>query len=126
MRRTFALLALLATSWPHAVALECALASAASATAEVSPHGAHGHPDAHAGMTHAHTQDSRAASDESAPPGGRDCAMVMPCGLVMILTEGDATSTELSSAPDAGQFPSVDTPSTTILVADPPPPRRNA
>jgi hypothetical protein len=126
MRRTFALLALLATSWPHAVALECALASAASATAEVSPHGAHGHPGAHAGMTHGRTPHSRAASDGSAPPGGPDCAMVMACGLVMIQTEGEATSMWRVSGPDTGRFPSVDTPSTADLVADPPPPRRNA
>ena len=126
MRRTFALLALLATSWPHAVALECALGSAASATAEVSHHAANGHPDAHAGMTHGRTQDSRAASDGSDPPGGRDCALLMACGLVMIQTEGEATSMERASGPDAGRFPAVETPSTADLVADPPPPRRNA
>lgn len=123
MRRTFALLALLATSWPHAVALECALASAVSATPEVS---AHGHPDAHAGMTHGPTQGSGAASDGSAPPDGRDCAMVMACGLVMIQTEGEASSMERTSGPESGRFPSVDAPSTADLVADPPPPRRNA
>ena len=123
MRRTFALLALLATSWPHAVALECALASAVSVTPEMS---AHGQPDAHAGMNHGPTRGSGAASDGSAPPEGGDCAMVMACGLVMIQADGGASSMGRASGPDTGRFPSVDTPSTADLVADPPPPRRNA
>jgi len=44
----------------------------------------------------------------------------------MIQTEGEATSMWRVSGPDTGRFPSVDTPSTADLVADPPPPRRNA
>jgi hypothetical protein len=129
MRRTLALLALLATSWPHVVALECALGSAAPAAAEEGrhgAHGAHGHADAHAGMKHGHTEDSRTPSDGTTAPGGGDCALVMACGLVMIRADGEAMATERASRPEIGRSPSVDAPSTTVPVADPPPPRRNA
>lgn len=125
MRRTFALLALLATSWPHAVALECALASAApAAPAEAGHHG--GHAGEHAGMSHGHSPESHAAGSEHVPVGGGDCALVMACGLVMIQTEGERASTERASAPEPHVFTPLDTPTAAVLVADPPPPRRNA
>jgi hypothetical protein len=130
MRRTIALVALLATSWPHAVALECVLGSAAPETADVSTHRAeghaHGHGHAHGGMTYGPTRGSGTVSERGAPPAASDCAQVMTCGLVMIRTEGEGTGTPRTSERDAGGFPIVGTPTTTVPVADPPPPRRNA
>jgi hypothetical protein len=142
MRRTFALLALLATSWPHAAALECALASTPSVPGEASGHVHHGPGDAHAtpsrghehghehgharGHEPAHDHGPLSAGDGGGPTGARDCAKVMACGLVMIQSEREATARERVGGPDVGPFPAIDAPSTTVLTADPPPPRRNA
>jgi hypothetical protein len=126
MRRTFALLALVATSWPHVVVLECALGSTPLLEpAESSHHAAPAHAAAHHGAGHDDSRTS-AANDEGAPTHGPGCAMVMACGLVMIGSAGDTTSEPAASMQDAGRFPAVKPPSGADPVADPPPPRRHA
>ena len=151
MRRAVAIFALLATAWPHAVVLECALGSALSpadhvghgslaaaergevgGTAEHDPaRGAAHHGAAHHGLHGAHhaTDPGLGAAsqgDDDAPAGGASCAMVMACGLVMIQSADGPSPAAAASTPDPDLTPSLDTPSATDLTADPPPPRRHA
>jgi hypothetical protein len=130
MRRTLAVLALLATTWPHAVVLECALGStpssertgqhpAAHAGAEGSAH----HGAAHHGAGHEHRSDGSAGS---APAGGSQCAMLMACVTAMIRSVSGTAVMEAGSAPQDGFPPSLDAPAAADLAADPPPPRRSA
>lgn len=141
MRRTLALLALLATSWPHAVVLECALASEppaeeTGAAMHAGPsagqdenrrahHGGHHHGggDAHHGSDPA---GPRTDASSDAPPGGPQCAMVMACGLVMAQA-GPGPAQEATSDTRAG--PPARTPAAPLAVelsADTPPPRLSA
>ena len=145
MRRTLAVLALLATSWPHVMVLECALGSGdlsdgPEATADAGTFGAdhEGHGHAHHGQHATHHLagvDAQRAGDpagpraqppSSAPIGGQQCAMVMACGLVM-MRSGGAPAEALAPEPAAG--PSARTlaiPSAVELAADTPPPRPSA
>lgn len=126
MRRTLALIALLATSWPHAVALECAVASASRSGAEAGHEAQHRHGHGHAGTLHALPPGPSTATDDDVPTGGRECAMVMACGLTMLRTEGDHASAVPASRPEAGHVAAPETPTGAIMVVDPPPPRRHA
>jgi len=144
MRRAFAVLALLATSWPHAVVLECALGASPPAAEGEAPagteapahHAGHaaaqqgaGHAAAHHGLHGSHRSSdlgARAEGDEGAPGGGASCAMVMACGLVMIQALGPASPAADASSPDAWAASSTETPSAADLSAEPPPPRRHA
>ena len=140
MRRTFAVLALLATSWPHAVVLECALGSTSPSGDQTSQHGATAHPGAegagqygaahhgasHHGAGHEHRTGDRTASDVGPPGGGLQCAMVMACGLVMMQSEAAAPLAESRSVRNTVFQPSLDAPSAADLATDPPPPRRHA
>ena len=145
MRRTLAVLALLATSWPHVVVLECALVSAAprAAAAAAAPGppthsgthpGTHHGPPPHAGglaaihhgVGHEHVPVPAAGTDAEAPPGGLACGMVMACGLVMIRAEGEASGAVASLAPQRMVPRTLAVPSAADLAADPPPPRDNA
>jgi len=142
MRRAVAILALLATAWPHAVVLECALGSAWSpadhgdqaehaAAQHGPPHGS-GHGAAHPGLHGAHHAAAAGAvadapdGDDGAPAGNASCAMVMACGLVMIQTAGGGSPGSDASSPDPGVTRSASAPSTTDLASDTPPPRRHA
>ena len=135
MRRTLALLALLATSWPHVAVLECALGSTGASAAAPGHHGAAAHAEpgstahhgaAHHGAGHEGRLDDHASSGGSAPAGGLQCAMVMACGLVMIQSGSGTAVAETRSGPEEAFEPSVDPPAAAVLSADPPPPRRYA
>ena len=146
MRRTLAVLALLATSWPHVMVLECALGSVshedeheAAVDAGTSRgldreghgHEHHGHHPTHhpVGVDARHVGDGagpRAEPSSSAPVGGQQCAMVMACGLVMM--QSGAAAAE-AVAPEPATDPSaraLGAPAAFELTADTPPPRRNA
>jgi hypothetical protein len=145
MRRTLALLALLATSWPHVAALECALgatelpAPAEAARDRGSARGGHGH-DPHGHSTHGHGAHGREARGgppdgtalhagpeaDGAPTGGPQCALVMACGLVMIQADPSTADLGQPSPCAAGRGAAIDAPQAAVLVADPPPPRRIA
>ncbi|HUF76687.1 MAG TPA: hypothetical protein VMM35_10430 [Longimicrobiales bacterium] len=135
MRRTFAVLALLTTSWPHAVALECTLGSTPPSAEQASHHGpaapagaegsAH-HGAAHHGAGHQHGTGDHARSDAGTAAGGLQCAMVMACGLVMMQSESGIAVADARSAPEAAFRPSLDAPAAAELAAEPPPPRRDA
>ncbi|MEX2048433.1 MAG: hypothetical protein WEB90_02530 [Gemmatimonadota bacterium] len=139
MRRTFALLAILATSWPHIAALECVLAQPAAPAAQGSAptseqggqehgHGAHGHAGPALGSlgeapaTAAH----HAGSHQGSGAGGAECDLVMACGLVMIRADAVASGPELPSPLTAARSTTLEAPLGAVLVADPPPPRRIA
>ncbi len=124
MRRTFAVLALLATSWPQIVALECALASPGPSSDAPSEH-AHAHGE-HAGMAHGLPTGPASADEAPLPDAGRDCAQVMACGLLMIRAQAERTAKVKAVAPEPRPIPEIDAPIAADLVADPPPPRRNA
>jgi hypothetical protein len=127
MRRSLAILALLATSWPHVVVLECALGSASPAAAQQAGHeGRHAHARGHRGTANGHGMGLRVESTADVSEGAQQCAMVMACGLVMIQAESRAAAAMQASAPDAGPVGAVNAPSTADLEADPPPPRRHA
>jgi hypothetical protein len=145
MRRTFALLALLATSWPHVASVECALAGSGAAepaggeaaeSAHFGPvHGAHAH-GAHAHASAGHpgagvaSEGVRLAGEDDARHGpthqDRDCALAMACGLVMMRADVPDPDTYRLDPPTAGPTATIDAPQGTVLVADPPPPRRSA
>ena len=118
MRRILAVLALLATSWPHVVVLECALGSAAPRAATEAA--------AHHGVGHEHVPVPAAETDEEAPVGGLECGMVMACGLVMIQAQGEVSGEVASAAPQRAAPRTLAAPSVADLAADPPPPRGNA
>jgi hypothetical protein len=136
MRRTLAVLALLATSWPHVVVLECALGSPApDAGAEARQGGMaalagghHGHQGRRSRQGAGHEQGPApsAGSHADAAPGGLPCAMVMACGLLMIQAEREASAGVAPTAPRRMTRHVLETPSAVDLVADPPPPRRRA
>lgn len=149
MRRTLALLALLATSWPHVVVLECALGSGGPAmgheagehgavspagtqprTAQHahgrSPQGAHRH---HGGGDAHHAGDHtghRAEPPSDGPLGSPQCAMVMACGLVMIRAGDDVAEEVAPKATGDATVRTLSSPTAEEPSADPPPPRLNA
>ena len=134
MRRTLALLALLATSWPHVVVLECALGSRGPATAhEAGEHGHHGGGDAHHGGGDAHHAGDnaghaghRAEAPSDGPLGGTQCAMVMACGLVMIRAGDDAAEEVAPRSAGDARVRTLSSPAAVDLVAETPPPRPSA
>ena len=132
MRRTLALLALLATAWPHAVVLECALGvGTAESTSEAAEHGAHaptshGH---HAGGHGHHGGDptpGQAEPGSDVPLGGPQCTMVMACGLVM-MRAADEAAEDVAPGTGAGVAAQPMSPPIAVdLSAETPPPRLNA
>jgi hypothetical protein len=139
MRRTFALLAVLATSWPHIAALECILAQpvthAAQGSAPASAQGGHEHghgAHSHAGPAPgslgeaAATEAHHAGSHQGSGAEGVECDLVMACGLVMIRADAIAPGPQLPSPFTAERSTTLEAPLGTVLVADPPPPRRSA
>jgi hypothetical protein len=122
MRRTLALLALLATAWPHVAALECALAQPLAHEAQAVGH-------EHSASAHdvpATTEAHGATTHQGSAAGGLDCELVMACGLAMIRADAVASGPQLPSPLAAVRSTTLDAPLAAVLVADPPPPRRIA
>lgn len=132
MRRTLAVLALVATSWPHAVVLECALGSTSVPSGAVPAHHGAGHSDAHHGSPGHHGSHlaaggaAGAVGDQGTPSGGAACAMAMACGLTMLKAAGDALASPGVGTPDAAPAASLLPPAPAELTGEAPPPRRNA
>lgn len=120
MRRCFALLALVVTTWSNVAVVRCppAIAHSSGREAAGEHHGHTGHVNIHHG---APDSDERTESH----PTGQECGVVMACGTAL---GGHGAVTDRSLLATFAEIPhtAVAAPSAADLTQDPPPPRRHA
>jgi len=140
MRKTLALLALLATAWSHVAALECALQATPASRLAAVEHGSHEAPalgaahhghltgGAHGGESHPGEDDAPGthADGRAAEHGGDACTLVMACGVAMVGGADAPSDTPDPSPSTAAPLTQLAAPEAISLAAEPPPPRRNA
>lgn len=121
MRRSVAVLALVALSWSQAMALRCELGGMAHDAPMTVSHEATAH--AHGGQGSGAMEPGANAHGHASSRSGRDCRLVMACALAML----DAATVELADRVATlvpGDPPAAPVaPSATSLDSDPPPPR---
>jgi hypothetical protein len=118
MRRPFALLALLVTTWSNGIAFPCWASPPAESVAAEAPMHAH-----HASETGGTSEETDATDSRDAAP---ECGILMPCGAAVNTPAGSVTQRPLTLRLDDAPIAFLGEPSTADLTQDPPPPRRHA
>jgi hypothetical protein len=128
LRKTGALLALLATAWSSSPVLPCGSPSSADTGAPTRAARAGGDHD-HTGHGAHHAGSGHRSEDRGADAKGGDaqaCGVLMACGAGLRAAATVVMQAVVPAGLDDAPFASVEQPSAVDLTQDTPPPRRNA